>query len=287
MDIQSKRLIVRTAFFLLFVFAPVFDIFRFDLNLNHFIIFGNAWTLGTESFRSADISNYQILIEMLIYFLLPLLALIAGFIFIARKWGRIYCGWLCPHFSIVELINKLMRQSSGKLSVWDKKLANKQQQDGTQVIPNKKYWVLTVLTALVFAFIWAVALLTYLLPPSEIYSNLLTGNLTINQFRFIAVASFLFSIEFLFARHLFCRFGCAIGLFQSLAWMGNKNAMVIQFDKSRSNECLKCDSSCDIACPMRLKTRSPKRHKFTCTQCLKCVQACNNTKSDKQGLLKL
>jgi ferredoxin-type protein NapH len=28
----------------------------------------------------------------------------------------------------------------------------------------------------------------------------------------------------MFARHLFCRFGCAVGLFQSLAWMANPKA---------------------------------------------------------------
>jgi hypothetical protein len=35
-------------------------------------------------------------------------------------------------------------------------------------------------------------------------------------------ATTVLSLEFLFARHLFCRFGCAIGIFQSFAWMTNK-----------------------------------------------------------------
>jgi ferredoxin-type protein NapH len=33
-----------------------------------------------------------------------------------------------------------------------------------------------------------------------------------------------FTLEFALARHLFCRFGCAVGLFQSLAWMANPGA---------------------------------------------------------------
>lgn len=286
MSIQIKRLIIRSLFFLLFIFAPIYDIFRFDLNLNNFIVFGHSWVLGIDNFRNENLDSYQIFFNMAVYFLLPLFAVIISFIFISWKWGRIYCAWLCPHFSIVELLNYQMRKTSGKLSIWDKKLPE-QQKDGTTIKPNKKYWVFTIFLALLFAFIWAVVLLTYLLPPSEIYSNLFNNALTINQFRFILVATILFSIEFLFARHLFCRFGCAVGLFQSLIWMGNNKAMVIKFDKSRSTECLSCDNSCDIACPMRLKTRSPKNHKFSCTQCLKCVQACNNTKANNIGLLGL
>ena len=60
-----------------------------------------------------------------------------------------------------------------------------------------------------------------------------------------------FSIEFLFARHLFCRFGCAVGLFQSLSWMGNDRAMVVGFDRDRADRCHGCNNACDNVCPMR------------------------------------
>lgn len=216
---------------------------------------------------------------MLLRFLLPLGLVIGVGFYITWKWGRIYCGWLCPHFSVVEIINALMRRASGKLSIWDKKELPEQQSDGTQIKPNKNWWLLTTITVFFFSFIWAVALLTYLLPPKEIYSNLITGNLTRNQFLFISIATTLLIIEFTFARHLFCQFGCAIGLFQSLVWMGNKKAMVVGFNRNRGKECADCDSSCDHACPMRLKPRTLKRHMFTCTQCMQCVDACEKVQS--------
>ena len=82
------------------------------------------------------------------------------------------------------------------------------------------------------------------------------------------------SIEFLFARHLFCRYACAVGLFQSLAWMSNRDAMVVGFQRERAADCASCYSACDHVCPMRLKPRNVKQVMFTCTQCAQCVAAC-------------
>ena len=45
---------------------------------------------------------------------LPLLLLLGIGFYVAWKWGRLYCGWLCPHFSVVEMINALMRRAHGK-----------------------------------------------------------------------------------------------------------------------------------------------------------------------------
>ncbi len=279
-NLQQQRFIWRGGFFLLFIFAPILDIFRFDLNQDHFILFWHPWVLGID----ATMSPIDIFINITTRFLLPISLVIGMGIFISWKWGRLYCGWLCPHFSVVEMINSVMRRASGQLSIWDKEKLPEKQQDGTQIKQNKLWWIITIFVIFIFSFTWAVVLLTYLLPPSEIYSNLITANLTRNQLTFIAVATILFIIEFTFARHLFCRFGCAIGLFQSMVWMGNQKAMVVAFDRKRVALCADCDKSCEHACPMRLKPRGLKRNKFTCTQCMQCVTACDNVQHQKSQL---
>lgn len=139
---------------------------------------------------------------------------------------------------------------------------------------DPRYWIVTILVAAGFAFLWALSLLTYLLPPFEIYHNLLTVSLTPNQLRFLGIGSGLLFIDFMFARHLFCRFGCAVGLFQSLAWMANPRALVVGFDSTRARSCQDCNNACDNACPMRLRPRTIKRHMFTCTECTQCITAC-------------
>lgn len=284
MSIQTQRLIWRSAFFILFILAPPLNIFRFDLNLNHFIFLWHPWTLGIEAFQQGKISTLEMTLNMFLRFFLPIGLVVATGAFISWKWGRLYCGWLCPHFSVVEMINSLMRRATGKLSIWDKDLLPEKQMDGTNIKPEKIWWLFTALAVLAFSFLWAVALLTYLLPPKEIYGNLLSGNLTRNQFIFITAATVLLTIEFTVARHLFCRFGCAIGIFQSLVWMVNKHAMVVGFDRDRAKVCTDCDASCEHACPMRLKPRSIKRKMFTCTQCMQCVDACEKVQTGTKEL---
>lgn len=280
--IQKKRLWFQVGFFVLFIMAPVFDLFRYDLNEGHFYFLGVHWTLGLEAFQQGLMSPAEASIRLFLRAFLPILLAIGLFIFIAWRWGRLYCGWLCPHYSVVELINNLMFRASGKPSLWEKNPLPELQPDGQRIKPARHYWPLTFLAVGVFSFVWSVSLLTYLLPPQQIYHNLLNAELTRNQFIFIAVGTLLLSIEFTFARHFFCRFGCAVGLFQSLAWMANRRAMVISFDNKRTGLCKQCNNACDNGCPMRLKPRTDKRRMFTCTQCGECISACTQQQGGNQ-----
>lgn len=277
--LQQKRLWSQTGFFILFLLAPVFDLFRFDLNVKHFFFLGMHWTLGLDDFIAQRIDATQAAINIILRGGLPILGTIALGVWISWKYGRLYCGWLCPHFSVVETINGALRRAIGKQSIWDKHPLPERNADGSITRANPWYWLVVVPLALAFAFTWSVALLTYLLPPAEIYGNLWHGTLTVNQARFIGVATLLFFIEFMFARHLFCRFGCAVGLFQSLAWMANRKAMVIGFDRKRVSACTDCNAACENVCPMRLKPRTIKRHMFTCTQCGQCANACSQVQA--------
>ena len=280
-NLQQTRLLTQAGFFIVFIVAPVFDIFRLDLYLGHLIIFGQDWTLGLEAFQRGEMSSAEAALNILLRVFLPLLIVALIIIGSAWKYGRLYCGWLCPHFSVVETINQLMLKATGKQSVWDPKKQPDKLADGSELVVNKGYWILVIAGATAFAYLWAVVLLTYLLPPKVIYYNLFIGELTRNQTIFISVATFLLSIEFLFARHLFCRFACAVGVFQSLAWMGNKKAMVVGFNEHRANDCSDCNNACDNICPMRLKPRTVKRNMFTCTTCGQCISACETTQQQR------
>jgi len=279
-NLQRKRLWLRSGFFLLFVLAPPLDILRLDLTRGHFILFGQDWTLGLDAFVAGEAGPLAAALNLTLRGFLPIALIIGIGVWVSWKYGRLYCGWLCPHFSVVEMINGLMQRASGKPSLWEHHPLPEEQPDGRILRPNPLYWPAVFLAVGFFAFLWALALLTYLLPPFEIYGNLLSGELTRNQSLFLGAATVVFTTEFLLARHLFCRFGCAVGLFQSLVWMGNKRAMVVGFDRSRVEECADCNAACDNACPMRLRPRSIKRHMFTCTQCTQCIQACDEVQSD-------
>ncbi|MBF0471807.1 MAG: 4Fe-4S binding protein [Gammaproteobacteria bacterium] len=267
---QRWRRLSQGAFFTLFLSAPLFDLFRYDLTRGHFYLLGGEWRLGIETVLVGTLSPTEIALQVLFRGLLPLLFLVSLFIFISWRYGRLYCGWLCPHFAVVEGINRSMLKAFAKPTLWENR-------DLSLGRGDRRWWLVPPLLAILVSFIWAVVLLTYLLPPAEIYANLYHASLTANQLRFISVATLLLSLEFLFARHLFCRFGCAVGMFQSLAWMANRRAMVIIFRSSRSSICQHCSNGCDKSCPMRLKPRSQKRRMFTCTQCGVCIARCGQT----------
>lgn len=275
---------LQAGFFILFVVAPPLNIFRYDLTLGHFIILGMPWTLGLDALGD---SSTEAAINVMLRGLLPVLLFAAAFIWVAWRYGRLYCGWLCPHFSVVETVNRFMQRASGKPSIWEQEALPVRQPDGRMLKPDARYWLLTVPLAAAFAFLWALSLLTYLLPPFEIYHNLLNASLTANQARFLGIGTLLFFIDFMFARHLFCRFGCAVGLFQSLAWMGNRRALVVGFDAARARSCKDCNNACENVCPMRLRPRSIKRRMFTCTECTQCITACEQVQADNPagGLL--
>jgi len=273
---------------MLFVLAPPLDILRIDLTRGHAILLGMDWTLGIDGLVSGERSTLEAAVNLFWRGFLPLIGGAALFLWVAWRYGRLYCGWLCPHFSVVEMINKLMRRASGKPSIWERQRLPELQPDGSREQPNGWYWVPTLVAVFGFAFLWAVVLLTYLLPPAEIYGNLLSGELTLRQSLFIGAATFALSVEFLLARHLFCRYGCAVGLFQSLSWMANNRAMVVGFDAGRAGGCRTCNNACDNVCPMRLKPRTIKRKMFTCTECAQCISACTQVQGGEpaQSLLR-
>ena len=57
--VQQKRLIYRSAFFLVFLLAPPLDLFRFDLIQNHFVLLRYPWTLGMVAFQTGQISSLE------------------------------------------------------------------------------------------------------------------------------------------------------------------------------------------------------------------------------------
>ncbi|TDX98201.1 4Fe-4S binding protein [Thiohalophilus thiocyanatoxydans] len=281
--VQRKRRLYQVGFFVLFILAPVFDIFRIDLTLGHLILFGQDWTLGLAAWQSGELSTAQATWNLIWRGLIPLALIVTVFAYTSWKYGRLYCGWLCPHFSVVETINNLMRRASGKFSIWDKTRSDELRPDGRYIPTRRNLWPLVWLAAIGFAFLWAVVFLTYLLPPAQVYSHLVSFELTRNETIFLSAATIVLSIEFLFARHLFCRFACAVGVFQSFVWMANKKAMVVGFDRSRAADCRTCNAACEQACPMRLKPRDIKRHMFTCTECAQCLEACEQVQAGGPG----
>ena len=279
--LQRRRRLTQAAFFALFLLAPALDLLRFDLTEAQLWFLGQRWSLGIDAFRAGLTSPSEAALNILLRGFLPAIVLIVAFLGVAYRYGRLYCGWLCPHFSSVELLNDLLHRAIGKLSLWDRLPTPRA---GRRA--DRRWWPVFAFSCALLGFAWAITALTYLLPPATVWGNLVHGSLTPNQARFIGIGTAVFTLEFAFARHLFCRFGCAVGLFQSLAWMANPKGMVVAFARERARDCRTCEppegSACDHACPMRLNPRNIKRMMFSCVQCGQCLQACDHSQTKQQ-----
>ena len=276
-QLQRSRLVVRSLFFILFLLAPVLNIFRFDLTTTHFIVFNQVLSFGMTPEWIESSGQWELALRILGYFILPLIITVTAGIYIFYKWGRLYCGWLCPHFSVVEYVNDLMSRRLGRVTIWEAaKFDSEQEAQRSKLLD----WIIIVTISLTIAFLWALGLLSYLLPPIPLYTDLIHFEVDLYPTVFLIAATTVFTIDFVLARHLFCKYGCAFGVMQSLFWMMNSKAMLVKFDRERAKACQSCDKDCETACPMRLPVRSFKRAKFTCTQCAQCISACQEVQKD-------
>ncbi|MCP4991731.1 MAG: 4Fe-4S binding protein [Colwellia sp.] len=143
MSRQQARVTAKIAFFAFFLFAPILDLFRFDLTLWHFIILGQVWTISIDSILHGG-DSVDAAIKIFSRVLIAGITFVAVSGFLIWKFGRIYCGWLWPHFSVVELVNDLMMKQLNRVTVWEKaKIENK------QLLPR-------LIAAVAMAFIWVV-----------------------------------------------------------------------------------------------------------------------------------
>jgi polyferredoxin len=197
--LQRARLLAQMGFFTLFTVTPIFDLFRYDLTERHAYFLTMPWHLGIDELIAGTGDAKTAAINIILFLFLPVLGTLGLIIGIAWKWGRLYCGWLCPHFSVVETINRLMLYATGKHSVWDKKQTPPWEPDGTPMPRDWRYWFAVVPAAIGFAFAWAVVGLTYLMPPFQVYGGLLNFTLLRWEVIFLCAATTVLTLEFLWS----------------------------------------------------------------------------------------
>ena len=165
-NMQRWRLLTQTGFFALFVLAPALNLLRFDVTDTQLWFLGQRWSLGIDALAQGQISATDAALQLVWRAFVPGLLIVAVFLGVAYRYGRLYCGWLCPHFSMVEGLNKLLHRACGKLSLWDKSRTPR-----PGAAPDARWWPLFGLSCAVMGFVWAITLLTYLLPPAVIWGG--------------------------------------------------------------------------------------------------------------------
>lgn len=256
------------AFWALVFLGPLLDVFRVDMIRGHMLFMGRAYDFAWDTLMWIPIVFYGAV----------LVIAVVSFI-----WGRLFCGWTCPHNTLTEWTRPLRAMVGLEAKPrWMKLLTNRN--------PGLEHWLamLSPALAIPLTFGLAVLLTFYIVPPDWVALQYATGKphiaLVFGNGLFTLIGLFL-----LYTGHNFCRTCCPYGLAQSVsAYHENSRwrPMEIAFSGDKTDDCKSC-TVCRQVCPVDIDPRDPENLKVGqfdgCFNCGECIDACSFIHSFKRG----
>lgn len=233
-NLQRNRWIVRIINTLLYLVIPFIVIngqsaLRFDIPFLRLFFFGT----------SVWIENFFIL--LILTFFITFFAIL-----ITQLYGRIWCGWFCPHTAIINLTG-----------FFDKK---------NLTLVNK---VINHIIVFLVSAVIAVTMVFYFVSPYEFFADISNGTLSHTTKMFCIVITIITYINFAFIRYKFCTTICPYSKLQSI--MFDKHTLIVAMDPETRDKCIQC-KACVRTCPVDLDIR--KGLVSACINCGQCITAC-------------
>ncbi len=190
-------------------------------------------------------NEFYLILLAILFFMLFITAVTAVF-------GRVWCGWLCPQTVFLDLSDSIAR----RLPFLGRTFS--------------RYTALLFFSALV-----SLTILWYFVPPAEAMLRLFRAPvITV----FFLVQWVLIYAELAFLGRRFCTSICPYAMMQNALF--DKDTLVIEYDRSRENECMQCDD-CVLACPVGIDIKEGLSSK--CIACAECIDACAVV-TEKRGM---
>lgn len=241
-NLQRYRWAVRLFNTALFILLPFITIngqsaLRFDIPSLRLFFFGT----------SVWIENFFIV--LIFTFFITFLGIL-----VTQLYGRIWCGWFCPHTVMINL-------------TWffDRK---------------KQTFIQKVIShILVFAIstVISVTIVFYFVSPYDFFRDLAAGTLSPVTAWFCIVITAITYLSFVLIRYKFCTTVCPYSKLQSI--MFDKNTLIVAFDPATADRCIKCNA-CVKTCPVGLDIR--KGLVSACINCGRCITACAKVMKKKE-----
>ncbi|HEX6915490.1 MAG TPA: cytochrome c oxidase accessory protein CcoG [Chitinophagaceae bacterium] len=264
----NARSILSFFFFALFFALPFIKVdgrplFLFNITEAKFHLFGKV-------FWPQDFFIFGLIMITSIFFV----------ILFTAAFGRLFCGWACPHTIFLEMLFR-------RIEYWF--LGNPNQQRVLKTAPWSTMKLLRVggkhLTFYLIAFVIANFFLAYIIGMDElkkIITEPVTGHLV--GFTTLLAFSGVFYGVFAFFREQACTAVCPYGRLQSV--LLDKNSMIVAYDYMRGEprgnfkkladanlgDCVDC-YQCVEVCPTGIDIRNGVQ--MECVGCTACIDACD------------
>ena len=192
------------------------------------------------------------------------------FLLLTMVLGRVWCGWLCPQTTLVDLAEWMARTLGLKLqhnrlhgALWRKLLLHV----GYQIL----------------AFLVAANLLWYFIVPQQFFVQLVSFDLHYATWITLVLIYLLIYLDLALVRRLMCSEFCPYGRFQTA--LVDKATLTLHLPDSELKRCIEC-GSCVRACPMEIDIR--RGYQVECINCGRCLDACRQvmTKRCEPGLIR-
>lgn len=258
--------LIQPFFWALCFLGPALDIFRVDMIHQRMIFLKQSLPFEFNTLMWLPIGFYGAVI------------LIGVISFI---WGRLFCGWVCPHNTLTEWTRPLRAMVGlGEKPRWMKLILR------DRPYFRELFFLLSPALALPITFTLGLLLSFYVIPPDWVLQQYASGHphiaLVFGNGLFLLIGLFL-----LYAGNDFCRTCCPYGLAQSVSAYHEDSPwrpLEIQFQGDKVDDCKTC-SACQIACPVDIDPRNTgflKVGQFDgCFNCGECIDACKYIHSFK------
>jgi cytochrome c oxidase accessory protein FixG len=182
--------------------------------------------------------------------------------FVTSLFGRIWCGWACPHSVFLEQVFRPIERLIEGNSI-DRKKLDRQEWNGEKVAKRGlKLGIYVVIAALI-----AHLFLAYFVSIPELYRWMTSSPKEHwGAFVFMAVATGIIFLNFAWFREQLCLVICPYGRLQSA--LIDDDSIIIGYDEGRG------------------EPRGPTKREGVgdCIDCLRCVQVCPTGIDIRQGL---